>query len=164
MFFSSFYAPSSMLKSSLLLLAVLTGRAYTVSPSSDPVEKRQSAGLSLVQQLQLAATAVDRLALLQPSELVFDFNEAANPKGSPGVTEGNGGRTVKADRKSFPALIGSSASMTLGFLGPCGFVRGSDHGRFLLLKYCVGADTRHCRIHRTRTTAQQNSTLSSKAT
>lgn len=40
-----------------------------------------------------------------------------------------GGRTVKADRLTFPALVGNGVSMTVGFLDPCGFNTPHTHPR-----------------------------------
>lgn len=73
----------------------------------------------LINSLMNAATAADRLKLLpNPSDHVYDFN---NPPTADATTTGLGGHTVKADRKDFPALIGNGVSMTVGFIGPCGF-------------------------------------------
>lgn len=78
-----------------------------------------SGNLNLISQLESAATAADRIKLLpNPSDHVYDF---LNPPSADATTLGGGGHTVKADRKDFPALIGNGVSMTLGFIGPCGF-------------------------------------------
>ena len=82
---------------------------------------------ALISQLMTAPTAVDRLALLpNANDHVYDFN---NPPVSSAITSGSGGHTVKADRKNFPALIGNGVSMTLGFIGPCGFNTPHTHPR-----------------------------------
>lgn len=48
--------------------------------------KRQSSGLTLIQQLELAPTTVDRIALLtNDQDFVFDFNDSAQ-----GITAGKG--------------------------------------------------------------------------
>jgi len=65
------------------------------------------------------------MALLSDSDFIYDF---LNPPES-AITTGKGGHTVKADRKDFPALIGTGVSMTLGFLGPCGFNTSHIHPR-----------------------------------
>jgi hypothetical protein len=44
---------------------------------------------------------------------------------------------VKADRDTFPALIGNGASMTVGFLGPCGFNTPHTHPRATELNIIV---------------------------
>jgi hypothetical protein len=82
-------------------------------------------GLTLIQQLLLAPTAVERIALLSDADFKYDFN---NPP-SAAVTTGKGGRTVRADRDQFPALIGTGVSMTVGFIGPCGFNTPHTHPR-----------------------------------
>ena len=91
----------------------------TTTLPSGPENVSNAGNLQLIQQLETAATAVDRGKLLpNPSDHVFDF---LNPPSSNATTTGNGGHTVKADRSLFPALIGTGVSMTLGFIGPCGF-------------------------------------------
>jgi hypothetical protein len=81
----------------------------------------------LINSLLQAPTAADRLNLLpNASDHLYDFN---NPPLSSAITTGNGGHTVKADRKDFPALIGNGVSMTLGFIGPCGFNTPHTHPR-----------------------------------
>ena len=78
-----------------------------------------SGNQQLISSLESAATAADRYKLLpNPSDHVYDFNP---PPTADATTTGLGGHTVKADRKDFPALIGNGVSMTLGFIGPCGF-------------------------------------------
>ena len=60
-----------------------------------------------------------------PRNFVYDFNDPpANT-----TTTGNGGHTVKADRKAFPALVGTGVSMTLGFIDACGFNTPHTHPR-----------------------------------
>ncbi len=44
---------------------------------------------------------------------------------------------MRADRDTFPALIGSHGSMTLGFLGPCGFNTPHVHPRAAELNIVV---------------------------
>lgn len=81
----------------------------------------------LIQSLLLAPKAVDRIALLpQDSDFKFDF---LNPPANSSADGGKGGRAVSADRVSFPALIGTSSAMTMGFLGPCGFNTPHIHPR-----------------------------------
>ena len=80
----------------------------------------------LIQSLELAATAKDRINLItNDADFVYDFN---NPPSS-AVTTGKGGHTVRADREVFPPLIGTGVSMTVGFLGPCGFNTPHTHPR-----------------------------------
>ena len=80
----------------------------------------------IIEALQSAATEKDRINLITDGkDFVYDFNDA--PKSA--ITMGKGGHTVKADREVFPALIGTGVSMTLGFLGPCGFNTPHTHPR-----------------------------------
>ncbi|KIM93910.1 hypothetical protein OIDMADRAFT_184605 [Oidiodendron maius Zn] len=109
---------------------------FAASASAIPITVSKQAAqttLTLQQQLELAGTAVDRLALIpNDQDFVFDFNASTT-----GITAGQGGKTVKADRDTFPALIGSHASMTLGFLGPCGFNTPHVHPRAAELNIVV---------------------------
>lgn len=80
----------------------------------------------LISSLILAPTAKDRIALIpNDADFVYDFNNP--PAGA--TTTGKGGHTVRADRDAFPALVGTGVSMTLGFLGPCGFNTPHTHPR-----------------------------------
>jgi oxalate decarboxylase/phosphoglucose isomerase-like protein (cupin superfamily) len=84
-----------------------------------------ASSLSLTQQLFLADTAVDRFTLLPNNDqFLFDFgNPALKGKG------GKGGDLAVANRKTFPALVGTGSGMAVGFLGPCGFNTPHVHPR-----------------------------------
>jgi hypothetical protein len=93
--------------------------ANTTTLPSGAENSANSGNQTLIDLLSSAATSADRIKLLpHPSDHVYDFN---NPPTEDARTMGEGGHTVKADRKDFPALIGNSVSMTVGFIGPCGF-------------------------------------------
>lgn len=85
---------------------------------------------SLTQQLFLADTAADRFNLLpDDKQFVFSFDDPAlKGKG------GKGGDLVAANRKTFPALVGTGAGMAVGFLGPCGFNTPHVHPRAVELQ------------------------------
>ena len=113
-----------------ILAAALLGAAANAAPQMIPRAEAESNStannIQLIQQLELAPTAVDRFNLLTAQDFVYDF--LAPPPGD-AVTTGKGGHTVKADRKLMPALIGTGVSMTLGFIGPCGFNTPHTHPR-----------------------------------
>ena len=120
--------------STAVLCAQLTTLALTApAPLSDsttlpPVSYPDSiaGNTDLISKLTLAPTAKDRINLIPTdSDWVYDFN---NPPQT-AVTTGKGGHTVRADRDAFPALVGTGVSMTLGFLGPCGFNTPHTHPR-----------------------------------
>ncbi|MCJ1246984.1 hypothetical protein MMC30_004195 [Trapelia coarctata] len=117
---------TALLLSALLATTTLAGPlAKRVTPRTNYTAPLTDKSDTIV-ALELAATAVDRLAILtDPSDFVFDFQNA----GTDAATKGKGGKTVKADRKTFPALIGTGVSMTVGFLGPCGFNTPHVHPR-----------------------------------
>jgi len=104
--------------------------ATAVSTTVTAVPAATNTGLSLTAQLFLADTAVDRFALLPSnSDFVFDFgNPALKNKG------GKGGDLIAANRKTFPALVGTGAGMAVGFLGPCGFNTPHVHPRSVELQ------------------------------
>ncbi|KAJ3546368.1 hypothetical protein NM208_g2036 [Fusarium decemcellulare] len=80
-----------------------------------PVEKRATPELSLTAQLRLADTAVDRFKLLpDDKDFVFDFTKA---------------EAGLANAKSFPALVGTGASLILAPLEPCSMVLVHLHPR-----------------------------------
>lgn len=70
----------------------------------------------LTAQLTIADTQADRIDLL-PADLDFHFDFSVNTN------------TPVATRKSFPALVGSGASMAVGTFGPCGFSLPHMHPR-----------------------------------
>lgn len=77
-------------------------------------EGGSSSGLSITAQLQLADTAADRFKLLPENEdFIFDFNK---PQENPG----KGGELIAANRKTFPALVGTGSGMAFGRVDPCG--------------------------------------------
>ena len=82
----------------------------------------------------LAPSSVDRLALLTDDDLVFKFTDPAR---TDGVTKGEGGNTTRADHATFPALVGQGGSITIGFLGPCGFNTPHVHPRAAELNLVV---------------------------
>ncbi|KFY98607.1 hypothetical protein V498_01366 [Pseudogymnoascus sp. VKM F-4517 (FW-2822)] len=70
----------------------------------------------LTAQLTIADSQTDRIDLLpENSDFHFDFSVNTN--------------TPVATRKSFPALVGSGASMAIGTFGPCGFSLPHMHPR-----------------------------------
>jgi hypothetical protein len=95
-------AALAILAHSAAVLAAPTGSSSTTTAAPT------STGLSLTQQLYLADTAADRFALLpDDKQFVFDFNQnQTNP--------GKGGELVAANRKNFPALVGTGSGMAVG--------------------------------------------------
>jgi oxalate decarboxylase/phosphoglucose isomerase-like protein (cupin superfamily) len=93
-------------------------------PPTGPVDTH-AGDQSFIQKLELAASQQDRFALLQPSDLVFDFK---NPPSS-AIVKGNGGMTVAATVDDFPYLVGNDVSMTVGFINACGLNSPHVHPR-----------------------------------
>lgn len=89
---------------------------------------------TLFEKLTLAPNAAARVGLLSDSDFIFDFNDNCRTQG---VTAGQGGKTVRADHATFPALVGQGASYTIGFLGPCGFNTPHVHPRAAELNLVV---------------------------
>lgn len=127
-----------MLLSTLILAAQLSA-LISASPAPRPASIKDSTTAPDVQgpnsladnhnvfeALTLAPTAKDRINMIKnPADWVYDFNHP--PKSA--ITTGKGGHTVKADREAFPVLIGTGVSMTVGFIGPCGFNTPHTHPR-----------------------------------
>lgn len=104
-------------------------------PPVVPINTR-SGDLDLIAKLITAPTQADRVGLLNlPGDYIFDFNADDAPESS--ETRGLGGMTVAATAKTFPALIGNGAAMTLGFLGPCGMNTAHVHNRATELNVIV---------------------------
>jgi hypothetical protein len=110
-------------------LALLASTALAAPKA--PYEKRTLPTTSTNQQtinsLLLAATGRDRIALLpNDNDFIYDF---ANPPTQLYNSSGKGGFTIAANRKTMPSLIGTGSSMSVGFLGPCGFNTPHTHPR-----------------------------------
>ncbi|KUJ07612.1 spherulin-1B [Mollisia scopiformis] len=113
----------------------------TLSATPSAVNNQQSSSVApstctsaapnptLFQELVLAPNAAARIALLTDDEFVFDFADPCKTTSKQGVTAGLGGETVRADHATFPALVGSGGSVTMGFLKGCGFNTPHVHPR-----------------------------------
>ncbi|KAK6533274.1 hypothetical protein TWF694_002227 [Orbilia ellipsospora] len=103
------------------------GAAPTLGEEPEPTYTGRAYGqLDLIAKLVTAPLQADRIALLRDEDFIFDFR---NIEGTIQVATGNAGRVVVANRKTFPALIGTGSGMAIGFLGPCGFNTPHTHPR-----------------------------------
>jgi mannose-6-phosphate isomerase-like protein (cupin superfamily) len=92
---------------------------------------------SLFESLVLARSSVERNNLLSNDDLVFSFDTPCRNLPELGVATGKGGKTVRADHSTFPALVGQGGSITIGFLNPCGFNSPHVHPRAAELNLVV---------------------------
>lgn len=107
----------------------------SVLPKVVPVNTRGEDS-ELISKLLSVSTTADRAALLdQPGDFVFDFTYDGAPEGA--FSRGDGGATISANAKTFPALIGTGSAMTVGELGPCGFNTPHVHNRATELNIIV---------------------------
>ncbi|KAI0043632.1 RmlC-like cupin [Auriscalpium vulgare] len=77
----------------------------------------------LVAQLKTASTLVDRLKLLEDSDLLFNFLEPPSTRIS-------------------PPSIGNGIAMTIGFLGPCGMNTPHTHPRATEINFSINTTLR----------------------
>lgn len=112
----------------------IVSNAGTPTNPAAPGTTTSASGLTLFQQLVLAPNAVERLALLADDDFIFDF---ADNTRTAGVTKGEGGKIVRADHATFPALVGQGGAVAIGFLGPCGFNTPHVHPRAAELNLVV---------------------------
>ncbi|KAK2591594.1 hypothetical protein QQS21_010723 [Conoideocrella luteorostrata] len=113
-----------------------TSGSVDINAILPPVVKvnTRSENQELITKLMTAPTQVERTKLLdQPGDFVFDFNP--NASSSTAESKGMGGVSVSATSKTFPALIGNGAAMTIGFLGPCGMNTPHVHNRATELNF-----------------------------
>jgi oxalate decarboxylase/phosphoglucose isomerase-like protein (cupin superfamily) len=104
---------------SLVALALL---AHVLPTFALPAPtKKESVALLIT-----AASAVDRINLLDDIDFKFDF---FNPKPDEVTASGPDGRIVTARRDTFPALVGNGVALSVGFLGPCGLNTPHTHPR-----------------------------------
>ena len=120
---------------------------------------------SVFESLVLARSAVDRDNLLNNDDTVFAFVNPCRNTPELGGTIGDGGKLVRADHSTFPALVGSGGSITIGFLNPCGFNTPHVHPRagelIVVVEGClftsVAAENRA--LHRNHTLNQYEMTV-----
>jgi len=115
-----------MLFNSVIAAAILAFTA-TAAPTNSPMPGNSSStataptkpvSTETIKDILLAPLAQDRFKILDDdANFVFDFG-ASDLKNAPG---GLGGELAAANRKNFPALIGSESGMAVGFLNGCGF-------------------------------------------
>ncbi|KAH8586639.1 hypothetical protein B0O99DRAFT_656751 [Bisporella sp. PMI_857] len=114
----------------VIILATVFASVAFAGPQHKLLEKRTEVNdvpfteltLFLTQQLFFADTAADRFKML-PDDTQFVFSK--------------GGDFVVANRKTFPALVGTSVSMAVGFFGLCRFNTLYVHFRAVELQIVV---------------------------
>ncbi|KAI9889438.1 MAG: hypothetical protein M1814_005301 [Vezdaea aestivalis] len=116
---------------SQILSLVALALAGTSLAATIPNDKRTlpstSGNQDIINRLTLAGTAVERIAILtNDRDFTYDF---LNPPTQRGNSTGRAGRTINANRATFPGLIGSGSSMTVGFLDACGMNTPHTHPR-----------------------------------
>ena len=103
--------------------ALLTLSVLGLASAAPSLPRQASAGLSLTQKLTIADSSVDRFNLIpNDADFVFKFVDKIAPGGK-------GGDLVAANRKTFPALVGTGSGMAVGFLDACGFNTPHIHNR-----------------------------------
>ena len=133
-------------------LLALAGSSLAQEGAAAPASVAQ-----LVAQLREAPTEVDRFALIEDDQFIFDF---VNPNTTVGVTNGAAGRTVAAASENFPAVVGNGVSMStfiacsyeiarglisfsaIGFLGPCGMNSPHTHPRATEINFSINTTLR----------------------
>lgn len=112
--------------------------AYTSSASTTCATPLSLPDKALYESLVLARSSVERNNLLSNNDdLVFSFDTPCRNTPELGVVTGEGGKTVRADHSTFPALVGQGGSVTIGFLDPCGFNSPHVHPRAAELNLVV---------------------------
>lgn len=104
-----------MLSSTVSLLIALSSLAQAAPQNLAERQTTPPPGLSLTAQLTLADNIVARYNLLKDSDFIFDWN---SPDSAP-----------VADRRSFPALVGTGVAMTVAEVPPCSVASVHIHPR-----------------------------------
>ncbi|KAG4422080.1 hypothetical protein IFR04_004821 [Cadophora malorum] len=107
--------------------ASTTYPSSTASASASCTAKPSAKDPEFFEKLASAPNAVLRQELLSDSDFVFDFQNPCDGEGATAM--GDGGKIVRADRASMPALLGQGGAVAIGFLGPCGFNTPHVHPR-----------------------------------
>ncbi|KAK3944773.1 Spherulin-1A 1 [Diplogelasinospora grovesii] len=129
MHFTSLLVTASILASSLPFSPVMVNAAPTTAAAAttSPWDT-----LSLTQQLTLSDLASDRYLLLpNDTDFMFDFNKTQSS------SRNAGGSLSLANRKTFPALVGTGSSMAVGVVTACGMNTLHVHPRAAELQIVV---------------------------
>jgi mannose-6-phosphate isomerase-like protein (cupin superfamily) len=114
-----------------------TGAYSTTTSGSTCATPLSLPDQSLFESLVLARSAVERSSLLTNDDFIFSFDDPCRNSAELGVVTGLGGKTVRADHSTFPALVSSGGSITVGFLDACGFNTPHVHPRAAELNIVV---------------------------
>jgi Cupin len=130
---------SNITKTTTISMSTPTSSTYsTLSSSSTTCATPLSLpDKGLFESLVLARSAVERSTLLTNDDFVFSFDDPCRNSNELGVVTGLGGKTVRADHSTFPALVSSGGSITVGFLDACGFNTPHVHPRAAELNIVV---------------------------
>jgi len=120
---SHFLRTMQLLAYSSIVLGVAVGVSAQLA---DP-----AANAELVSKLITAPTQVQRLALLNDSDFVFDFTKGV------GLAKGAGGEVTTANAADFPAVIGNGMAMAVATMEPCGMNTPHTHPRATEFLYVV---------------------------
>ncbi|KAJ7776632.1 hypothetical protein DFH07DRAFT_911954 [Mycena maculata] len=125
-----------MFSKSALVLALTA--ALRVAGDASAVAANQAAETALVAKLLLDPLATDRIEdLSTDDEFEFDFFDP-----NAAATVGAGGHLVLANVASFPAVVGTSSAMAVGFLGPCSQNTPHTHPRATEMQFSVNGTIR----------------------
>jgi hypothetical protein len=116
----------------IIAAAILAYTAVAMpAPSSAaaPAPTPAAGELSTTQKLFISDTAAQRFDILSDADFKFNFDDPAK-KGKGGKS----GDVVPANRKTFPALVGTGAGMAVGFLDGCAFNTPHIHPRSVELQ------------------------------
>lgn len=137
------FTPSSLMAAAFLVASAAAAPANNLSTSVAPTPTtalKTVSGIaipatclpspppsqSLYEAAVLAPSNQARQNLFNQSSLFFDFQDQCR---TVGVVESFGGKTIRADHATFPALVGNGGSITMGFIKPCGFNTPHVHPR-----------------------------------
>lgn len=131
--------PTTTTKTTSMSTSYSTPAAYSTTSSSSTTcaTPLSLPDKGLFESLVLARSAVERSSLLTNDDFVFSFDDPCRNSNELGVVTGQGGKTVRADHSTFPALVSSGGSITVGFLDACGFNTPHVHPRAAELNIVV---------------------------
>jgi len=104
----------------------------SVLTAAEPMSLSSLSNAQLGSLLKTAPSTLQRQALLEDSQYVFNFINATS-----GISKGTGGTTISAAAINFPALIGNGIAMTIGYIAPCSINLPHTHPRATEINFIV---------------------------
>ncbi|CAF3771345.1 unnamed protein product [Rotaria sp. Silwood1] len=120
---------------SAVLVPVLCQTPEVSSSTSSLSTTNDLLGLLRLEDVKNSINQQSRISKLNATDFIFDFVNA-----STGISQGTGGRTIRASAFNFPGAIGNGVAMTVGYLNACGINLPHTHPRATEINFSINGD------------------------